>query len=196
MDNSQISGHWHLQQIPYTKREIKVEIVAGIGVVLILIMPFVWWGKTPDLLPTNVGMSGKVDWEGKGYLWLLTGVGIALYVFLTYICIFPNMVNRLWVITSINAEKQYHIRRMTINCIKVETVWLFVYLTWNTIKVAESKVIGEEIKLLNQNNTMHIGAIYFKPLFGIEFLPMMFVIMAVTICVGLYYGNKAKQQAN
>ncbi|AFQ43535.1 hypothetical protein Desmer_1543 [Desulfosporosinus meridiei DSM 13257] len=194
MGTSQIPGDRHALQIPYTKREIKVEIVAGIGVVLIVIMPFLWWGKTPDLFPTNFGMSGKVDWEGKGSLVLLTGIGIGLYVLLTYISRFPNMVNHLWVITPINAEKQYRIRRLTINCIKVESVWLFVYLTWNTIQVAMSKAIGEEMKLLNQKNSMHaVAFVYKEALFGIEFLPIVFLVMVVTICAGVYYGNKAKQ---
>jgi uncharacterized membrane protein len=134
-------------------------------------MPFVWWKKIPDLIPTHFGLSGKVDdWGGKGSLWLLPGIGAGLYALITFVSRFPHTFNYPWPITPTNAEKQYHIGRMMINFIKVETVWLFVYLDWNIIQVAMSKSTG----------------------IGISFLPIVIIVVILTICLGIYYGNKAK----
>jgi hypothetical protein len=120
-----------------------LEIAALAGLVGIGIMVWTCWPSLPARLPTHFGASGLPDaWGGKGSLFSLPLVGLLLYVTMTVIYCYPQIYNYPGKLTEANAERQYRLARSLVQWIKVEIVWLFWYLEWQTIQVGLGKSGG------------------------------------------------------
>lgn len=156
--------------VPLSSLEKFLEALAVIGILLNIIFIAMFWNELPNKIPTHFGPSGAPDaWGGKGMLLFLTVMNIMLYLLLTIVSRFPHTFNYPVKITTENALKQYYLARNLLLFLKTETVFLFTYILWGTIQVAQGKAEG----------------------LGILFLPIFLFIIFATIGVYFYKASKS-----
>lgn len=146
--------------------------VASLGGLILMVSCLVYfWPLLPETIPTHFGFSGAPDdWGSKNTLFLLPGLGLILYISLTVVGFFPHTYNYLWAITEKNARLQYKLAKALMGWLKVEIIWLFLYITWKTILVSLGRSAG----------------------LGIVFLP---IFMAVTFgTLGIYFYLSARSR--
>ena len=121
-----------------------VEMVAIGGVIVGLVLPAFHWPTLPERVPSHFGVSGQADaWSARGFVWFLPAITVVVYLLLTLVSLIPpRYYNYPWRITEENAPRQVRIVRRMLCVLKAELVWLFVYLTWQTIRVALGQVSG------------------------------------------------------
>lgn len=157
--------------LPLTPTEKILEVVSGVGLLFIILVPIYYEPILPDSIPQHFGASGKADaWGGKGNLLVLPIVGIAMYALLTVISRYPQVWNLPFALTEENAERQYRYCRMLLSVLKAEIVWLFAYIGWRTIQTA----LGEADGL------------------GQMFLPVFLIIMTGTLVVYFWRARQAR----
>lgn len=62
--------------IPYSLVEVMLEVIAVIGLIVLIIYPIVLWPELPDQIPSHFGALGIPDaWSSKMSIWLLPGMG-------------------------------------------------------------------------------------------------------------------------
>ena len=101
-------------------------------------------------------------------IFILPGVGLVLYVLMTFIGRSPHRHNYLWEITESNAPMQYALAVRLMSLIKCEVVWLFAILAWLMIRTAQGERDG----------------------IGLAFLPLMIVLLLGTMT---WYFIRAQQ---
>lgn len=117
-----------------------LEGVAGTGLVLVLILPAVYYAELPDTIPTHFNARGEADGFGsKATLWLMPGLGLILYLMMTILARYPHIFNYTVQITPENAERQYRMATRLVRLLKVFVMSLFAYLAWGSIQVATSR---------------------------------------------------------
>lgn len=132
-----------------------------------------YYPQLPATIPTHFNGAGQVDgWGGKNTLFMMPALGILLiYLPMTIMQRFPQIYNYMWAITEENARVQYQMARTFMIWLKTETVWMFTVISWYTIQMA--------LKNYHQPNINY-------------FVFPMLAIMAFTIALYMYLGNKAK----
>ncbi|MBU0616312.1 MAG: DUF1648 domain-containing protein [Planctomycetes bacterium] len=120
------------------------ETVAVAGLIIGLVLPAYYWSSLPERVPSHFGAFGQPNaWSARGFVWFLPAVMVVVYLVLTSISLIPpRYYNYPWQITAENAPRQVRIVRRLLCVLKAELVWLFVYLTWQTIRVALGQVSG------------------------------------------------------
>ena len=117
-----------------------LEGVASTGLVLVLILPAVYYAELPDTIPTHFNARGEADGFGsKATLWLMPGLGLILYLMMTILARYPHIFNYTVQITPENAERQYRMATRLVRLLKVFVMSLFAYLAWGSIQVATSR---------------------------------------------------------
>jgi len=156
-----------LQRIPL-ENLLDFAVVASLVYVWGLL--FLEWNVLPDKIPTHFGVLGNPDgWGSKSTLIMLPCISTALSVLLSVVSHFPNLANYPWPITEANVVAQYRNIRSMLAWLKLELVWIFVYLEWGTIQVAQGNKEG-----LNPT-----------------FLFLTLAIIAITITIHLIKGYKS-----
>lgn len=122
-----------------------VRVLRGIGVVFVcvlLLLPLLSWGSLPGRIPAHFNFFGEVDgWGGKGMVFLLPVIGLALFGILTMVAGSP-VSNYPFAITEENAERQYAIGRAFGAMISVWIVAGLTYIEWMMIRIARGDATG------------------------------------------------------
>lgn len=169
--SSQTPGKRPVLHIPYSRLEVILELVTGIGIAFALILLFTNWLRIPNYIPDHFSATGIADsWGNKWSLLISPSVGIVLYIMMTFVSRFPHVFNYPWPITEDNAQKQYQIGRITLISIKAEMVWIFAYVEWQSIQVSTGKAMG----------------------LGKAFLPITILVIFGTIGVLIYKAYKER----
>lgn len=136
--------------LPRTRLDYALELLAAVGVFLGLYDLAINYEKLPASIPTHFNFKGEVDaWGGKETI-LILGAGIVvLYAVLTIVSRIPHTYNFPWEITEENAPRQYRLARTFITLLKTETVWLFAGIIGETVKVG-----------LGQSNQMQPSSLF------------------------------------
>jgi len=120
-----------------TQTDRLLEGLAATGLLLLLLLPAVYYDELPDIIPRHFNGAGEVDGYGpKSSLWALPAVGLGLYILLTLINRWPHIFNYPVAITADNAEKQYRLATRLIRIIKAAIMILFAVITWSVIQMA------------------------------------------------------------
>ena len=84
-----------------------LEGLALSGLIVLLLLPVVYYADLPDTIPQHFNGSGEADGFGsKTFLWFLPGIGAAIYIFMTMLNRSPHRFNYTVTITEQNAEAQ------------------------------------------------------------------------------------------
>jgi len=142
--------------LPPTSTDIVLEILSALGM-LVLVYLFVHaWATLPETIPTHFDIHGEPDgWGSKSTLVMLPIIALVLYAFMTIINRYPHVFNYIVPITEENAERQYRLGQGIMRWVKLEVVWLFVYIEWATIRTANGQGDG----------------------FGILFVPIVVIVL-------------------
>ena len=126
--------------IKRSRLDIAIEIISIAGVILSIILLISQWSAIPDTIPIHFNLVGKSDRMGsKLTLLLFPAIGLVNYILLTVINRFPNTFNYPWPITEENYARQYQIAQNLLKWLKLEMVWLFTFIEWQTVRVATGK---------------------------------------------------------
>lgn len=116
-----------------------LEGVAVAGLLLMLILPAVYYNELPDTIPTHFNGAGKADGYGnKLTVWVLPLIGLGLYTMLTFINRSPQQFNYPVKVTPENAQRQYELATRLIRMLKAVIMLLFVYICYMVIQGALS----------------------------------------------------------
>ena len=119
------------------------DVVAGIGVLVLVTLTAASWATLPDSVPTHFNAAGEVDdWGSKISLLLLPAVALVMWAGLTVLARYPHIFNYVRAITPENAARQYAMGRTFVVLLKAEMVWLFVSLQWMIITTARTGSAG------------------------------------------------------
>jgi uncharacterized membrane protein len=124
-------------EIPRTRLEINLEILAAAIVIFLAIYLAAVWSSIPERIPTHFGFSGQPDsWGSKYSLLLLIGVAAVLYLTLTVLQRFPHIYNYAFALTDANRRQQYLLARQLMTAMKAELAGVFTFIIYRTIQVA------------------------------------------------------------
>lgn len=120
-----------------------LEALAALFVLLLGVVPLVYYGDLPESIPQHYNAAGEVDIYGPKYLLLvLAGVGVLLYGLMTWVGRHPHWFNYPIAITPENAEHQYRIATRLMRMLKLMVVLLFFYIAYNTIRIGMGRAEG------------------------------------------------------
>lgn len=154
------------------RRQPGVWLLEGLtilGLLFLIVVPVACYSALPETIPTHFDLNGEPDgWGSREMIFILPGVGLVLYVLMTFIGRSPHRHNYLWEITESNAPMQYALAVRVVSLIKCEVVWLFAILAWLMIRTAQGERDG----------------------IGLAFLPLMIVLLLGTMT---WYFIRAQQ---
>lgn len=156
--------------LPRSSFEIVGELLALIGVIVTVVILLSAWPTLPDRVPTHFGVTGEPDsWGRKESVLFPLLVMMVFYTGLTILNRFPHIFNYPRAITEENAPRQYRLARTLLTWLKAELVWIFAYIEWSIVRVAQ----GEATSM------------------GVAFLPVMLIVMFGTL--GIYLWVSARK---
>lgn len=130
-------------RLPLAPLDLALLVLGGVAVILFIVVTAAYWSRLPEKIPTHFNFAGEPDaWGSKATLLLLPGVGTALYIGMAVLSRFPHVYNYLWRITEENAARQYLYARRLVLALGAEIGWLFLYITWQTVRTAQGHASG------------------------------------------------------
>ncbi len=130
--------------IPRSPLERNIEILAALGIAVIIALTIWAWFTLPTVVPTHYGIAGRPNaYGGKGPL-LLIMLLVAIFVFalLTFLSRYPHTFNYPRPITEENAPRQYRLARTFLGVFKLEIVWLCCILQVMIVQAAQTRSFG------------------------------------------------------
>lgn len=117
-----------------------MESLAVLGLLALWGLGIWYYDRVPDQIPTHYGFDGQPDKFGsRAKLWLLPGLGLAIYAFLTLINFRPEGFNFMVKITPENALRQYALATRLNRALKAFVLLLFAVLFWRTLQIAQGE---------------------------------------------------------
>lgn len=150
-----------------------LEVIAGAALVILIIIPAMYWPDLPDIIPKHFNALGEPDAYGpKEMIWTLPAVALALFIGLTILNGFPHIFNYPVKVTYENAERLYVLGTRTIRMVKMVMIILFSFINYRTVKIS----LGENTGL------------------GNIILPFIMISMALIIAAMIYKMIKARDK--
>ncbi len=116
-----------------------LEGVAAAGLLILLVLPAVYYQELPGTIPIHFNAAGAADGYGdKSMVWMLPLIGLGIYLMMTFINRRPHIFNYPVKITPENAEQQYKTATRLIRILKAAIMLLFAYICWGMIQGALS----------------------------------------------------------
>lgn len=123
--------------------DMAVEIMAVAGLVVHAIMLAHFWPMIPHTVATHFGANGKPDgWGPKNTMLMLPVLSVVIWGVFTVLNRFPHIFNYPVRLTPENAERQYKIATSVIRWLKMEIIWVFILLNYESILVSLGKARG------------------------------------------------------
>lgn len=158
-------------EVPRSPFELAGEVVALAGIVVAVVVFLRAWPDLPERVPSHFGPRGEPDaWSSKETLAFPLLVAMGLYTLMTIVSRYPRSFNYPWRITEQNAARQYRLARSLMIWLKAEIVWMFAYIGWGMVRVAEGRAAG----------------------LGLLFLPVVLVAVAGTMVVYFWRTAQAR----
>jgi len=130
--------------MPNPKLKIKLdtydkvlEILGAASLMLIVLLPFNYYGELPDIIPSHFNAMGMADsYSSKSIIFVLPGIGFILYMALHTLNRYPHVFNYPKAITPENAAHQYRTATKLIRMINTILILAFTFITYSTILTA------------------------------------------------------------
>jgi hypothetical protein len=83
----------------------------------------------PDRIPTHFALDGQpTDWGFSRSLWMLPYVAVGVYLLISLVGEFSGFFRYPVQVTDENRDRLHSLTRQMIACLKVEAIWLFVWI--------------------------------------------------------------------
>ncbi len=116
-----------------------VDALSLVLVVLIWVTVFQNYADLPAKIPIHFNAAGEVNEYGnKQMIWLLPGIGMALFLLLFFLNKMPHNFNYLVKITPQNAKQQYIIGTHIIRFTNLFVMSIFYYIVYKTLAITQS----------------------------------------------------------
>lgn len=127
-----------------TAGEIILELIALAGLGVNAGLAAYFGPRVAGRVPVHFDLSGRPDrFGGPGTLWEGVLVSFLLYGLLTVVPRLPaRWLNVPVQITARNAARVAGTMRFTLRVLKIFLVWMFTYITWQSIAVARGAARG------------------------------------------------------
>ncbi|GJD22497.1 hypothetical protein RIVM261_074530 [Rivularia sp. IAM M-261] len=157
--------------ISESTQDRRVSDIAIAGLVVLFVVAIYGWFVLPDTIPMHFGFDGRPNaWGSKRILWMLPGLALFFYGFLTYLNRTPHKFNYLVPINENNARRQYAIALSMLNWLKVELIWIFAFMQCLMYSLATSQSFS----------------------WGIWFVPVFFLVVLGTVTYWLRQSLQAR----
>ncbi len=112
------------------------ETITIIGLISLIIIPFIFYDRLPETMPKHFDLHGNPDAYGsKGMVWFLPTLGIILYAGLSLLCKYPHTFNYPTKVTNENAGNIYKKGIIIIRLVKLTVISLFIFLNFKLIEI-------------------------------------------------------------
>ena len=102
-----------------------------------------YWNALPPRVPTHFNAAGNIDGYGpKNALLIVPLVTVLLYCLLSLVGFFPESFSYPVTVTHENRGRLEPIAFALLGWLKAELAWLFVYLTWGSMRAAVGQAQG------------------------------------------------------
>jgi uncharacterized membrane protein len=114
-----------------------LEASALLGMMVMAGYVIYYFPQLPETIPSHFNGSGVPDdYSSKDSFWILPGIGVFIYILQSLIVQVPQQFNFPIKITPANALRQYTMAIRLIRYLKAAILWLFLYITHATVRVA------------------------------------------------------------
>jgi uncharacterized membrane protein len=125
------------------QRNILIEILSAINLIILIILPCWYFAELPDTIPIHYGADGKADGYGTKYtIFLLPLIGTVIFIGLTILNRYPHLFNYPHTITADNKEKSYRTAQAMISTLKLLITLIFLYILYRTILITSESAVG------------------------------------------------------
>ncbi|MBN1561522.1 DUF1648 domain-containing protein [candidate division KSB1 bacterium] len=164
-----------ISRIDYNVPSSAYERVVGYLAIAFILFLFIFtaknFGSLPHIIPTHFDKAGKADgWGSRSTIWLLPIVSLFIYMILSLVNKFPQLINYPVKITAENERRQYFLARMFLKTIRLAMVLIFSLLQWYSLRAA----LGQ--------------ASAFAPFF----MPLILTLAFFPICLYLLFAMRAR----
>lgn len=135
----------HRPQIPIAlqRTDYILEILAAFGLLMIGGLVVFAYQHLPAQVPMHLGLNGQVTQMGpKNSLWVLTFIGLLLYLLMSAINLRPDRFNYIVDITPQNAEQYYRRSTRVVRLVKALTMFMFAFLTNHILQFGQPGASG------------------------------------------------------
>ena len=114
-----------------------LEILGAASLMLIIMLPFNYYGQLPDIIPSHFNAMGMTDsYSSKSVIFILPSIGFILYMALHTLNRYPHIFNYPKPITPENAAKQYRAATKLVRMTNTIMILAFTFITYSTILAA------------------------------------------------------------
>ncbi len=114
-----------------------LEILGAASLMLIILLPFNYYGQLPEIIPSHFNAVGMADsYSPKSVIFILPSIAFVLYMSLHTLNRYPHVFNYPKPITPENAAQQYRAATKLIRMINTILVLAFTFITYSTILAA------------------------------------------------------------
>ena len=118
--------------------------------------------RIPLTIPTHFDGSGRADEFGdRSSFLILPGIALFIYALMTLINLIPHTFNFAVKITPANALRQYKLATRMVRTLKTSLVWVFWYISYSTIEVANERMSGMGVWFLPISLGFILGPLIF-----------------------------------
>ena len=114
-----------------------LEILGAAALMLIIMLPFNYFGQLPEVIPSHFNAMGMADsYSSKAVIFVLPSIGFILYMALHTLNRYPHIFNYPKTITTENIAQQYRAATKLIRLINTIIILAFTFITYATILTA------------------------------------------------------------
>ncbi len=135
-----------LINIPKDPIDIFLEIIGVLALMIMIVLPVIYWSELPDLIPRHFDAQGQPDaWNRKEFIWTLPLISLVLFASLYYVTTIPHKLNYLQEITEENAFTHYKTMSRTLRVLNTMIAVTFAYIFYFTLQTARGASAGLSI---------------------------------------------------
>lgn len=136
-------------QVPPSTVDLAVELTSVVGLIIQALIVAHFWPVLPHSVVTHFGANGEPnEWAPKYTVLIFPGLSILTWVGFTILNRFPHTFNYPVQLTPENAERQYGIAISFIRWLKMEMVWLLLFINYQLIMVSLGRARGIDYSLI------------------------------------------------
>jgi len=114
-----------------------IELIGIVGLIILIGLPIIYFGKLPDIIPVHFGFNGQPDGFGtKNVIWMMPVLGGMLYLGMSLLNKHPHIFNYPQKVTEDNAERLYKTATRMMRILNALVACIFAYITFAIIQTA------------------------------------------------------------
>lgn len=127
-------------KVPLQQLDIILELITISLLLTTCAYTIVQYSNLPETVPTHFNAAGEADDFGhKSSIFIIPGIGIALYLLLFILNKYPHKHNYMVNITEENALKNYRFSNRVLRFVNLFCVALMAYITFIIVKSSEGQ---------------------------------------------------------